>query len=298
MRLWLSKSSEVPLREQLVTQIILGVASSDLVAGERLPSTRELARRYKIHSNTVSAAYRELAQRGWVEFRKGSGVYVKTRGNTEPELDLDNLIATFFKSARDRGYSLAQIRAGLERWSSAQPDHFLVIEPDADLRQILIVEVGSATGSRVVGAGLDNPLADDLRGAIPVLMQTHLEELQSLLPKGKDIIAIRAQSVPESIKEEKLPAQDALITVVSCWPGFLQRARAVLVAAGVDPVALSFKDARRDDWRNGLSTSTFVITDSLMADRLPPGCSARVFRILSDASIDELRQAAENLARR
>jgi GntR family transcriptional regulator len=74
MRLWISKNSEVPIREQLVTQIVLGIASSDLRVAERLPSTRELARRYDIHANTVSAAYRELAKRGWVEFRKGSGV--------------------------------------------------------------------------------------------------------------------------------------------------------------------------------------------------------------------------------
>ena len=70
MRLWISKSSEVPIREQLVTQIVLGVVSNDLKVAERLPSTRELARRYKIHANTVSAAYGELARRGWVEFRK------------------------------------------------------------------------------------------------------------------------------------------------------------------------------------------------------------------------------------
>src|SRR5205085_6440235 len=50
MRLWISKSSEVPIREQLVTQIVLGVVSNDLKVAERLPSTRELARRYKIHA--------------------------------------------------------------------------------------------------------------------------------------------------------------------------------------------------------------------------------------------------------
>ena len=73
MRLWLSKSSEVPIRVQLEAQIILGILSNDLKAGQRLPSTRELARRYKIHSNTVSATYRQLAGKGWVDFRKGSG---------------------------------------------------------------------------------------------------------------------------------------------------------------------------------------------------------------------------------
>ncbi len=76
MRLWLSKSSDVPLREQLTTQIMLGIVSDDLRAGQRLPSTRELARRFRIHANTVSAAYRELAKQGWLEFRRGSGVYV------------------------------------------------------------------------------------------------------------------------------------------------------------------------------------------------------------------------------
>ena len=70
MRLWISKHSEVPIREQLVTQIVLGIVSNDLKIAERLPSTRDLARRYDIHANTVSSAYRELARRGWVEFRK------------------------------------------------------------------------------------------------------------------------------------------------------------------------------------------------------------------------------------
>jgi GntR family transcriptional regulator len=44
MRLWISKNSEVPIREQLVTQIILGIVSNDLKEAERLPSTRDLAR--------------------------------------------------------------------------------------------------------------------------------------------------------------------------------------------------------------------------------------------------------------
>src|SRR5215212_7824652 len=103
MRLWLSKNSEVPLREQLVTQIVLGIVSGDLQPGQRLPSTRELARRFSIHSNTVSAAYRELSERGWVEMRKGSGIYVKAHASgalPETALELDQLIAVFLNLAR------------------------------------------------------------------------------------------------------------------------------------------------------------------------------------------------------
>src|SRR5258707_5735805 len=117
MRLWLSKNSEVPLREQLVTQIILGIVSSDLKVRQRLPSTRELARRYDIHANTVSAAYRELARRGWVEFRKGSGVYV--RKQNEDQLDgrlaLEQLVARFLKTTREQGHSLTAIWDALNR---------------------------------------------------------------------------------------------------------------------------------------------------------------------------------------
>jgi DNA-binding transcriptional regulator YhcF (GntR family) len=44
MRLWLSRNSAASLREQLATQLTLGVISGDLRAGERLASVRELAR--------------------------------------------------------------------------------------------------------------------------------------------------------------------------------------------------------------------------------------------------------------
>src|SRR3954467_303418 len=76
MRFWLARNSEVPIREQLVTQITLGILSGDLPAGHKLPSTRELARRFRVHANTVSAAYRQLEDEGLLESRRGSGVYV------------------------------------------------------------------------------------------------------------------------------------------------------------------------------------------------------------------------------
>ena len=114
MRMWLSHSSEVPLREQLVTQIRLGVLSGDLQAGNKLPSTREIARRFRVHANTVSAAYRELHRMGLVEFRRGSGVYVrKLEGEEKLEgsVKLDQLAAQFFKAARDSGFSLSDVKS-------------------------------------------------------------------------------------------------------------------------------------------------------------------------------------------
>jgi len=187
MRIWLSKNSDVPLREQLATQILLGIVSEDLKPGQKLPSTRELAHRYDIHSNTVSAAYRELAHRGWVEFRKGSGVYVRDRVADAPPdatLDLDQLISTLFQIARERGYSVREIQAHVKRWLEAQPpDHFLVIESDVEMRNVLIAEIEEATGFRALGSSIrDCAKHEALAGAAPVAMYGVAEQVRAALP--------------------------------------------------------------------------------------------------------------------
>jgi Predicted transcriptional regulators len=75
MKLWITKHSEVSVHDQLVAQITLGIASNDLKNGERLPSTRALARRFGIYQNTVSAAYRELAAINLVRSKLTSYLY-------------------------------------------------------------------------------------------------------------------------------------------------------------------------------------------------------------------------------
>jgi DNA-binding transcriptional regulator YhcF (GntR family) len=297
MRLWLSKNGEVPLREQLVRQIMLGVISDDLKAGQRLPSTRELARRFRVHPNTVSAAYRELERRGWLDLRKGSGVYVRPLGEgasarargAAPELD--RLIAAFLALARAEGFSLAEVQSRVKHWLAQQPpDHFLVAEPDEGLREILRAEIEEATGFPTRGAA-PAELNDEgrLAGAAVVALYGQAEEVARRLPAGAAPILLRTRSVPDSLKGEKPPPPDALVTVVSRWPQFLEWSRVFLLAAGLDPEALDFRDAREDGWQRALASSDLVITDALTARSLPPGCEARVYRVVADPSLEELR---------
>ncbi|HEY6189144.1 MAG TPA: GntR family transcriptional regulator [Pyrinomonadaceae bacterium] len=304
MRLWLAKKSEVPLREQLATQIVLGITSGDLASGERLPSTRELARRFSIHSNTVSAAYRELARRGWVEFRKGSGVYVRSRaGDFALEgdgLELDQLIQTFLQLARDRGFSLDEIRARVKHWLGLQPpDHFLVIEPDEELRRILIAEIKEATMFPVKGAS-PAECADErvLAGAAPVALYGQAGRVRDALPPGSACLFLHSRSVPESLEGQERPGDDALIAVVSHWPDFLRWSRTMLLAAQLDPDTLSFRDAREPGWQKGLKSSAFVITDALTASLLPSDIRTRVFRMLADSSLAELREYVKRFLRK
>src|SRR5271167_3733183 len=119
MQLWFARGSEVSILEQLVTQVVLGILGDELEPGQRLPSTRELARRFNLHPNTVSAGYRQLARDRWVEFRHGSGVYVrasKPETARSPELALDQTIASLFRSARKLGVSLPALRSRMRQW--------------------------------------------------------------------------------------------------------------------------------------------------------------------------------------
>jgi len=305
MRLWLSKNSDVPLREQLTTQLMLGIVSADLKPGQRLPSTRELARRFRIHSNTVSAAYRELERRGWLESRKGSGVYVRPLSTDErldglcdadapardPRVALDRLISAFLLLARGQGFSLGDVQTRIKHWLELQPpDHLLVVEPEAGLREILVAEIREATGFAVRGASLEE-CADAalLTGAAVVALYAKAERVRAALPPATSCILLHTRSVPESLKGEQPPPSDALVSVVSGWPDFLHWSRVVLVAAGLDPAALSFRDAREEGWQRGLRSSAFVIADALTAERLPAGTRARVFRFVADSSLEELR---------
>src|SRR5580693_1617046 len=177
MQLWFARGSEVTIREQLVTQVVLAILSDDLAPGQRLPSTRELARRFRLHPNTVSAGYRQLERERWVEFRHGSGVYVRER---KPELApssalaLDQLIAKLFRSARELDAPLTTVRSRLRQWLELQPpDHFLLVEPEEELRRIVAAEIQLAVSMPVHSCGVqDCPKALD--GSIPVALSNRL----------------------------------------------------------------------------------------------------------------------------
>jgi len=300
MRFWFSHRSEVTIREQLVTQIVLGILCNDLAREERLPSTRDLARRFELHPNTISAGYRQLEREGWVEFRRGSGVYVR-RGNADlglsPALALDHLIGVFFRSARDLGVPLASVRARLRHWEELQPpDHFLVIEPDEELRRIVVEEMRRAANWPVESCGMqDDDLAKMLQGAIPVVLPSKEKIVRQALPPGVELITLKVRSVPTSLAGWLPAPSSALVGVASRWPDFLKLARTMLIAAGFNPDALVLRDARTRNWQRGLNQMTAIISDSVTAADLPKGCRVIIFPLLSESSLVELRRYQDSI---
>lgn len=64
------------LRNQLAEQLRQAIRSGSFGAGQRLPSSRQLAAHFGVSRATVVAALAELDGEGWVESRHGSGTYV------------------------------------------------------------------------------------------------------------------------------------------------------------------------------------------------------------------------------
>jgi GntR family transcriptional regulator len=295
MRFWIARDGGVPVREQLVTQIVLGILSGDLGPGHRLPSTRELARRFRVHANTVSAAYRQLQRDSWVEFRHGSGVYVrksKPRAALPSHLALDQLIANLFQSAREIGAPMSTVRERLRRWvDSRPPDHFLLIEPDEELRRIVVAEMREAVSFPVNGSGLDacnSP--EQVAGAMAVALPSKAEIVRQALAAGSELIVLNLRSVPGSLGAWLPAPSAALVAIASRWPEFLKHARTILVAAGFEADSLVFREARKAEWVRGLKGMAAVVCDSVTRKAVPRGCRVIPFSLIAESSFDELRR--------
>jgi GntR family transcriptional regulator len=83
-RFELNLHSGVPVYRQLIDQVRSGVASGSLIAGDQLPTVRQLAVDLAINPNTVLKAYRELELGGLLETHQGTGTFIsqkKPNGN-------------------------------------------------------------------------------------------------------------------------------------------------------------------------------------------------------------------------
>lgn len=294
MQLWFSRGKEISIRDQLATQVILSILSGDLKPGQCLPSTRELARRFHVHSNTISAGYRQLERNKWVEFRKGSGIYVHAQkpGTASSELALDELINHFFRSAREIGVPLADVRLRLRHWLSLQPpDHFLLIEPDPALARILVAEMQSGVTLPVRSCGIaTSSLEAELVGAIPAALSMSEEAVRRTLPDNTELLTLHLRSAGASLAAHLPAPSTALVGVASSWPTFLNIARTMLVAAGFHPDCLVLRDAAQPKWQRGLQQVAAIVSDSLTARQLNGMPRVLVFPLLSDASLQDLKQ--------
>ncbi len=104
----------VPIYEQIVAQVIYGVADGTLESGGLIPSVRELAETLLVHPNTVARAFQELERAGIVTARRGVGMEVTAGASTScrakrKEL-VQNRIRAALREAAASGLSPDEIR--------------------------------------------------------------------------------------------------------------------------------------------------------------------------------------------
>jgi DNA-binding transcriptional regulator YhcF (GntR family) len=116
----LDASSGTPIYEQIVGKIEEAVATGRLVAGERLPSVRDLASELGVAPGTVARAYSELESRGVVRTEGAKGTSVAATGKSpgprpDPAAGLERLLRRTVVAAFHRGSTADEVRSALER---------------------------------------------------------------------------------------------------------------------------------------------------------------------------------------
>jgi len=114
----------VPVYRQLVDQVRAGIASGSLVAGDQLPTVRQLAVDLAINPNTVMRAYRELELGGLLETHQGTGTFVANKkvdkASAERERQLGQMVSEFAARAGAAGFTVEDLIDRLRELLPAQ----------------------------------------------------------------------------------------------------------------------------------------------------------------------------------
>lgn len=286
MRFWITKTGDVPIREQLVRQVILGILSEDLPPGHRLPSVRALSRLHRIHANTVSAAYHQLLERGWLEFRRGSGLYVRRASSPQDGRDdLHHLLAELLKIAQSHGHEPEHVLRRLEQMiRPCLYDRILIVEPEDAMREILHAEIREQVRFPVEAVAAVASSGGHPRESLVVALATRTGIV------NQPCIPLRLRSVRGSLEGQQRPDPGAIVSIVSRSAEIRDWARAMLVAVGLDPECLCEVDTTTAGWPERLAISALVVADVIAARNVPAGLQVKVFRVIADSSIAELKQ--------
>ena len=121
-----NRPAYLQLKEYLKEQILSGI----IQAGERLPSTRELALTLRLSRNTVIQAYQDLEEEGFIETVPGQGSFVGAvaiESGTATDLPWSELVT---------GYATSAVRLDIEKtelkWERGMIS-FKSIAPDGSL---------------------------------------------------------------------------------------------------------------------------------------------------------------------
>lgn len=298
MDIVLNRKGGVPVRDQLVAQLELKILAGELPPGQRLASVRSLARRLKVHHNTVSAAYQALEDSGHVELRRGAGVFVRQSGAMAiaEARGLDEMIRIALQTAFSKGYKGSEIRDAVQRWLAAvPPDRVVVVEPARDMGELLVHEVKTHVGVPASACTPGDVARDPglLSGALALMLPYHVETVRRLAP-GAALEVLTLEVAEEDRRAIAALAVGSIVLIVSRSPTVLPFASVVMRSLRGDEILVEPRlFAATKEWRRLVKAADMVFADGLSADALRRAGARKLreFRVVTDAAVARLKQA-------
>jgi GntR family transcriptional regulator len=298
MEIVLNRRGGVPVREQIATQLQLKILGGELAHGQRLPSVRALARRLRVHHNTVSAAYQDLQAAGHVQLRRGSGVFVRRAGPTElPEArGLDEMIRLALRSALTLGHTGTEIRAAVERWlAAAPPERLVVVDPSREMGELLVHELQAGLSRPASALTLEDVARDPtlVKGTLVLVLPYYVEQLRQIAPSAS-VEEVTLEVNEGDRKAIASLAPGSIVLVVSHAPPVLPFASVFLRSMRGDEVLVETRPlSATREWRRLAPAADLVFADALSSQpvREAGGRRVREVRVVPVRALDRLREA-------
>ena len=109
MLLHLDFTMETPIYQQVRNEIVRGIASGSLAAGELLPPIRTLAEDLGINMMTVSKAYSLLKQEGYIQADRRAGTRICVQHQEVMAVDLKQKLELAVSEAKASGAALEDV---------------------------------------------------------------------------------------------------------------------------------------------------------------------------------------------
>lgn len=110
--------SDVPIYMQIRNQIVMGISSGELKAGEQLPTVRSLALEIGINTMTVSKAYQILKSEGFIMTDRKNGARVRQQIEQTGVISEENKkeLRRIISEARISGVTKTELRKLIDEY--------------------------------------------------------------------------------------------------------------------------------------------------------------------------------------
>jgi GntR family transcriptional regulator len=248
MDLQINLKSHVPVHVQLKEQIKHLILTGNFEVGSRLPSIRAMAGFLRVNRNTVARVISDLEREGFVESRRGSGVYViEPPPVDEEELKRQEVLERVMDLAAAQGVSVEELGYALLARAGVKPQEktpILFVEctvPEldqfsSDLEEQLPVEVEKVLVENLP-ARLSGEEEPPWRMAVTTFF--HVHEVQELMePLGIETVALLAEANLKSLQRLTELSAGTPVAVVGWGRTCMENLSRSIEGAGLDHLNL------------------------------------------------------------